>query len=57
MIELVRQRSRSSFFNQLEHVLQMTLPTILVVVGSYQQLDGLRGDIDRLAHSTRRFAS
>lgn len=49
VIELVRLRSRSSFFNQLEHVLQLTLPTILVVVGTYQQLDGLRGDIDRLA--------
>jgi predicted nucleotidyltransferase len=49
VIELIRLRNRSSFFHQLEHVLHLTLPTILVVVGNHQQLEGLRGDIERLA--------
>ncbi|MCA0012902.1 hypothetical protein LB561_09860 [Mesorhizobium sp. B292B1B] len=48
-IELVRLRNRSSFFSQLEHVLHFRVPTILVVVGTDQQIGGLREDINRLA--------
>ena len=49
IIELVRLRTRSSFFQRLEYILQLGLPTIFVVVGSPGQLESLNADIERLA--------
>ena len=49
VVELVLLRSRENFFRQLELVLALGMPSILVVVGTSRQLDGLTGDINRLA--------
>lgn len=49
VIELVRVHNRAGFFYQLERALQLTLPTILVVIGPDRILDSIREDIDRLA--------
>jgi len=49
-IELVRLKSRSSFFQRLEYVLQFGVPTILVVVGPPNLLGTLSADIERLEH-------
>lgn len=49
IIELVRLRSRSSFFQNLERFARFGMPTILVFVGSKDHLDRLRPDIGRFA--------
>lgn len=49
VIELTSFRSRSGFFHNLERILQLAIPAILVVVGYPQQFASLRGDIERLA--------
>lgn len=49
VIELVRLRSRTSFFRQIDRVRRIAMPTILVVVGTPEQLRGLQSDIQKLS--------
>ena len=49
VIELARLRSRASFFQQIERARRITLPTILVLVGTLEQLKGVEGDIRKLS--------
>jgi predicted nucleotidyltransferase len=49
-VELIRLRSRSTFFQNLERVTRLGLPTILVVVGTRGQIDRLRPDFGRFSN-------
>lgn len=49
VIELVRLRSRASFFQQIERARRIALPTILVIVGTSERLAGLGADIRKLS--------
>jgi len=48
VVELVSLRNRANFFNQLERLLQLGIPAILVVLGEQRHLEGLRKNIAQL---------
>lgn len=55
-IELATLRQKSSFFKSVDFVLELPVPTVLVVIGEERRLERLRGDFERLRQLSGRIA-